>query len=53
MSKYQHVCISADLHFWYDVWVPKDDDKLSREVFDLKIFKNIKVIFFFNTKLVC
>ena len=22
MPKYQQVCVSADLHFWYDVWVP-------------------------------
>ena len=21
MSKYQHVCVSSDLHLWYDVWV--------------------------------
>ena len=20
MPKYHHVCVSADLHLWYDVW---------------------------------
>ena len=27
-------------------------DKLSREIFDLKLSKNVKVMFIFNTKLV-
>ena len=22
MPKYQYVCVSSDLHLWYDVWVP-------------------------------
>ena len=47
MPKYQHVWVSTALYLWYDAWVLTAVFLINF----LKLSKNVKVMFIFNTKL--